>query len=67
MQRKMDVQLTRMEREELVYQFQKEKLGEGLRRCQAIAETQRKFSICHPQTVYNIEKRVLKRKEEGNG
>ena len=64
---KMEVQLTRMEREELVYQFLKKKLDEGLRRGQAIAETQKKFSICHPQTVYNIEKRVLKRKEDGNG
>ena len=47
--------------------FLKKKLDEGLRRGQAIAETQKKFSICHPQTVYNIEKRVLKRKEDGNG
>lgn len=63
----MEVQVTRQEREELVYQFLKKKLSEGLRRCQAIAETQKKFSICHPQTVYNIEKRVMKRKEEING
>lgn len=63
----MEVQVTRQEREELVYQFLKKKLSEGLRRCQAIAETQKKFSICHPQTVYNIEKRVMKRKEEVNG
>lgn len=63
----MEVQLTRQEREELVYKFLKKKLSEGLRRCQAIAETQKKFSICHPQTVYNIEKRVMKRKEDGNG
>lgn len=59
--------LTRKEREEIIYSYLEKKLKEGLRRTYAIAEVQKKFKICHPQTVYNIEKRVKRRKEENYG
>lgn len=53
---------TREKKDELVFDFLQKRLEAGRRRTDAISDTQRKFSILHPQTVYNIEKRVKQRK-----
>ena len=53
---------TREKKDELVCDFLQKRLEAGRRRTDAISDTQRKFSILHPQTVYNIEKRVKQRK-----
>ena len=55
---------TREKKDELVFDFLQKRLEAGRRRTDAISDTQRKFSILHPQTVYNIEKRVKQRKEQ---
>ena len=53
---------TREKKDELLFDFLQKRLEAGRRRTDAISDTQRKFSILHPQTVYNIEKRVKQRK-----
>ena len=53
---------TREKKDELVFDFLQKRLEAGRRRTDAISDTQRKFSILHPQTVYNIEKRVKQRR-----
>ena len=54
--------LTKEKKDELVFDFLQKRLKAGRRRTDAISDTQRKFSILHPQTVYNIEKRIKQKK-----
>lgn len=59
--------MTRREKEEKVYDYLCKLINDGERRGQAIEKVQKKFAILHPQTVYNIEKRVQARKGACNG
>lgn len=61
------LQSSKREKDEQVYACLNDLLKRGRRRSEAISEVQEMFSIVHPQTVYNIEKRVKARKENTNG
>lgn len=62
--------LSKEEKDEAVVSYLDGLLAQGKRRGEAIAATCQKFSILHPQTVYNTEVRVRRRlwdKEHGHG
>lgn len=60
----MEIKITKQQQDEIVIDYLDQQIAKGLKRREAIETTCKKFSILHPQTVYNTEARVRKRQWE---
>lgn len=58
--------MSKKQKDERIVEYLNLQIAKGKKRSEAIAATCQKFSILHPQTVYNTEARVRKRTQEGS-
>lgn len=53
--------MSKKQKDEQVIEYLDRQIAKGKTRSEAIAATCQRFSILHPQTIYNTEARVRKR------